>query len=93
MRLGSYSEPNSLQDNCHSTEILCLRFRVPIILVAVAPTKPFWITSIFTMSPPLMLNASKNTTKPKSNMWNAYDKSLKTSSSNWDLTLSLDVRE
>ena len=92
LRLGSHNEPNSLDDTCHSMETLWPRSRVHITLFDVPPTQTFWMKTIFTMSHLLMLNASKNTTKLRSNMWSVYDKSLKISSWSWDLRLLLDVR-
>jgi len=92
MRLGSHNEPNSLEDNCHSTETLWLRSHVHITLFDVPPTQIFWMISTFTMFPLLMLSASKNMTNLKSNMLSVYDKSSKISSSSWDLRLLLDVR-
>ena len=92
LRLGSHSEPNLLEDTCHSMETLWLRSRVHIILSGVLPTQTFWMTIIFTMSPLLMLSASKNTTKLRSSMWSVYDKSLKISSWSWVLRPLLDVR-
>lgn len=92
LKLGSHNETNSLQDNYHSTETLCPRSLVHIILSDVPPTRTFWTTIIFTMSPLLMLSVSKNMTKLKSSMWNVYDKSLKISFWSWVLRLLLDVR-
>ena len=92
LRLASHIEPNSLEDNCHSTETLCPRSHVHITLFDVPPTQTFWMTLISTMSPRLMLSVSKNTTKLKSSMWSVYDKNLKINSWSWDPRLLLDVR-
>ena len=92
LRLDSRNETNSLEDTCHSTETLWPRSRVHITLFDVPPMQTFWMAIIFTMSPLLMLSASKIWTKLKSSMWSAYNKSLKISSWSWDLILLLDVR-